>query len=71
MFGVIDRIEGRYAVVELENGNMMNIELKTMPKEAKEGHIIKIEDKKITIDYKKTDKTKEEIEKLMKDIFES
>lgn len=58
----IDRFEGEYAVVELENKEFVNIPIKALPEEAKEGDIIKV-----YVDYEET----VDREKRIKDKFES
>ncbi|BDR68483.1 DUF3006 domain-containing protein [Clostridium tetani] len=67
--GVIDRFEEEYAVVELEDGSMLNLPKLEVPKEAKEGDalLIKLD---VSIDYNKTEKLKKEIEELTKDLWE-
>lgn len=67
--GVIDRFEGKYAVIELEDGTMLNLEKVEIPKEAKEGDalLIKLD---ISIDNNKTEKLKREIEELTKNLWE-
>lgn len=67
---VIDRFEGNYAVCEKDDKTMINIEKNKVPKEAKEGDILKIIDDKITIDAEETARRKSEIEELSKDLWE-
>ena len=40
---IVDRIEGDKAVLECENGDMVNLELKALPKNIKEGDVITLE----------------------------
>ena len=40
---VIDRIEGLYAICEMDNRKMIDVELKNIPKQAKEGDVLDIE----------------------------
>lgn len=70
MFGVIDRFEGNFAVIELDDGKMINVKRNMLPKEMKEGYVLNM-DEKITFNNEETKKRKEEIEKMMEDIFES
>ena len=70
MRGIIDRIEENYAVVELENRVMINIEKKKVPFNVKEGDVIIINNDNITIDKEETKKLKKEIEELTKDLWE-
>jgi hypothetical protein len=69
MRGIIDRFEGMYAVVELQDGKMINIDKVQLPVDAKEGMVILISEN-ITIDIEETKKRKEEIKELTKDLWE-
>lgn len=69
MTGVIDRFEGAFAIVELDNKEMVNIEKRRLPEDAKEGDVLNIEEE-ITINYKETEKRKKEVEKMVEDLFE-
>ena len=60
---VIDRFEGEYAVVEMEDRTMVNLPKILVP-DAKDGDVIKIE-----IDVEETEKRKQEIEQLMNKIW--
>lgn len=62
---IIDRFEGDYAVCEMENLKIVNIPKELVPS-AHEGDIIKIDVLK-----DETKKRKEEIKKLMDNIFEN
>lgn len=64
MLVTIDRFEGNFAVVETEDGQMVNMPSVLVPN-AKEGDCIKIE-----IDREKTLSQKEEIKNLMDSLFE-
>ncbi|AKA71281.1 DUF3006 domain-containing protein [Clostridium scatologenes] len=68
MTGIIDRFEEEFAVVELENMKMINIEKSKIPKEAEEGDVINIEDI-ITVNYAETEKRRNNIENLMEDLW--
>ncbi len=68
MTGIIDRFEGEFAVVELEDMKMVNIEKDKIPQEAQEGYVINIENS-ITIDYIETEKRRNKIEELTKDLW--
>ena len=59
----VDRIEGEYLVVELENGSIVDIPKELVP-DAKEGDIIDI-----YINKEETENRKEEVKKLMDDLF--
>ncbi len=61
---IVDRIEGDYAIVEIEKGNISNLPLELVPN-VKEGDIVTI-----TINKGKTEDRKKTIEKLMNSVFE-
>lgn len=61
---IVNRIEGNYLILELENGNVIDVPKELIP-EAKEGDIITI-----VIDQEKTKRKKEEIENLVNSVFE-
>ncbi len=58
MKGIIDRFEGNFAVVELEDKKMININKNILPKKAKEGDVINIEEDSITLNKKEGKKLK-------------
>lgn len=60
----IDRFEGNYAVVELENQKFANIPRLAIPNEAKEGDVIIVQ-----IDKETTSQRKRQIQKLMDDVW--
>jgi len=66
---IIDRFEGDYAVCEKENHEMIDIRKDSIPKEAKEGDVLNIDEDKITIDVFETEKRKKRIYKLAKDLW--
>ena len=63
MEAIVDRIEGDYLVLELENKKMVNIPKNILPN-AVEGDIIDI-----NINYQKRVKREEEVEKLKNKLF--
>ncbi|ARC85095.1 hypothetical protein U732_3903 [Clostridium argentinense CDC 2741] len=67
---IIDRFEEKFAVCENEKGIMVNIPRDTLPKEAKEGDVLIIEEENIYIDVEETEKLRKEIEELVKDLWE-
>lgn len=67
---IIDRFEGKYAVCEKENLEMINIDIYKLPTGAKEGDVLIIEGNSIRIDEKETESRKERIKKLMEDLWE-
>ena len=60
---IIDRIEGEFAVVELDDGSILDVP-KRLFNDAKEGDIIDI-----SINHKLTNERTKEIENLMDDLF--
>lgn len=68
MLGIIDRFEGNFAVLELQNKKIVNIERSKIPIEAVVGDVLNI-DKDITIDLEETEKRKKYIEDLTRDIW--
>ena len=63
---IIDRFEGNMAVIEY-NGRAFNLPKNLLPKEAKEGDVLKI---LINVDREETEKRREKIENLMDELFE-
>ena len=61
---IVDRIEGDYAVVEIEKGKMCNLPIELVPN-VKEGDAVSI-----IINKSKTDERKKTIEELMNSVFE-
>lgn len=66
--GVIDRFEGNFAVVEMDDGKIVNICRTLLPSDAKEGDVIDIENYKI--DKNETEKRKDEVKKIAENLFE-
>lgn len=62
---IIDRIERNYAVVELKDGNVVDMSRKLLPKGAVEGSIIEI-----TLNKEETKAKKEAIKKATEDMWE-
>ncbi|ERM91437.1 pyruvate kinase [Caldanaerobacter subterraneus subsp. yonseiensis KB-1] len=62
---IIDRFEGDWAVIEYED-RTFNFPKELLPKEAKEGDVLKFD---ITIDIEETEKRRKVIEDLAKDLF--
>ncbi len=61
---IVNRIEGNYLVLELENGNIVDVTKELIP-EAREGDIIRI-----SIDKEETNKRKDEMQELVDSVFE-
>lgn len=68
--GIIDRFEGEYAVIELENLKVINIPKDYLPQNVKEGDVVVIKDNECYIDIEETQRRKERIEKIFEDLFE-
>ncbi|MDI3519812.1 MAG: hypothetical protein PWQ34_1959 [Caldanaerobacter sp.] len=62
---IIDRFEGDWAVIEYED-KIFNFPKELLPKEAKEGDVLKFD---VTVDIEETEKRKKAIEDLVKDLF--
>ncbi|ACQ52702.1 DUF3006 domain-containing protein [Clostridium botulinum] len=69
MKGIIDRFEENFAVIELEDKKMINIDKNIIPKKAKEGDVINIEGDIITLNEKERKRLKKEIDKLTEDMW--
>jgi hypothetical protein len=67
---IIDRFEEKYAICQREDYSMVNIDRKTIPSDAKEGDVLNIKGDCISIDIEETKKKKNEIKKLIKDLWE-
>lgn len=67
---IIDRIEGKYFVLEGSEGNIFNVEKKYIDDAAEEGDILYKKDNFYYIDNEATKLRKEEIDKLMKGLWE-
>lgn len=61
---IIDRFEGEFAIVELENKEMIDISTKLLPSEVKEGDTINI-----TIDTIETENRRERIQNKFDSLF--
>lgn len=67
---IIDRFEGKYAIVEQELGKYLNIKRNQLPKNAKEGDCLFIDKGIYKIDEIETKKRKEDIIKLQNSMWE-
>ena len=68
---IIDRYEGRYAVCEKDDQEMVNIQILNLPINSKVGDILNIENDEILSDIKSTNDRKKYIEKITKDLWEN
>ena len=67
--GIIDRFEGKIAVIEFDD-EMKDMPKNKLPKEATVGDVLVFNGDQITIDQKGTKKLKQEIDDLMDELFE-
>ncbi len=67
---VVDRFEGKYAIFEKENKDMIQIEKNKLPTGVKEGTVLRIQSDKITIDTAKTKKAEQDIKELMDGLWD-
>jgi len=68
MYGVIDRFESNFAVIETEDKKTINIKRNLLPPKAREGDVIDLES--MAVDKKETLRRKEYIRKLAENLFE-
>lgn len=66
----IDRIEEGKAVLECENGEMVSLDVSSLPKNIKEGDILEFSDGSYFLDDEETEKRKKRIRDLMSNLFE-
>ncbi|TDT62371.1 DUF3006 domain-containing protein [Fonticella tunisiensis] len=64
MKGVIDRFEGSFAVVVMDDGAIKNIHRDKLPEGAKEGDVLILGDR-VEIDVEETKKRKKEADKYL------
>lgn len=69
MRGIIDRFEQEICVIEMDDGNMKDIPRDLIPSDAKEGDCLIFCGDEIIIDEDSTKIRKEEIQKLMDELF--
>lgn len=67
---IVDRIEGNYVILEDNEGKLFNAEKNYIIGIAKEGDILYKKDSLYYINKEATEKRKEEIDKLMKGLWE-
>lgn len=66
---IIDRFEGKFAVCETSELKFVNILKKDLPKNAKEGDVLKFNGKKYILDIDETKNRKTKIDDLTKDLW--
>lgn len=69
MKGVIDRFEGKFAVIELENRDTKNVPRALLPPEAKEGDVIAQENGSFRIDEAETRQRRAEIKEILDSLW--
>lgn len=65
----IDRIEEDMAVCINDNNDIISVSLDELPKEIKEGDVLICEEEKYFIDNSETERIREEVRHLLKDLF--
>ena len=66
----VDRIEEDKAILECENGDCVTLELKSLPKNIKEGDVLCFEENSYFIDKDETEKRRQKIKSLMDSLFD-
>ena len=66
----VDRIEEYKAVLECENGECVTLEVKSLPKNIKEGDVLCFEENSYFLDKEETEKRRQKIKSLMDSLFE-
>lgn len=67
---IVDRAEGSFAVAETDDGTMVDIPKSQILGEFKEGDILVEEGEFFKVDSELTKKRKEEIERMMKNMWQ-
>lgn len=67
---IIDRVEGKYAIVEKENGDMHKISIENIKGDIKEGDILVNRQEYFEVDKNFTLNRKKDIENITKDMWE-
>lgn len=66
---IVDRIEGAFAVCEMDDKSMQNIALLELPVGVKEGDVLAVENGAYVIDAKQTKECTERIAQKMNRLF--
>lgn len=69
MLGVVDRFEGEYAVIEMDDGRIININKGSLPSNIKEGDVLRETECGLVMDAQETAKRKRCIEELTSDMW--
>ena len=67
---IVDRFEGSKAVLECENGDTAVFDRKSLPKNIKEGDVLRFENGSCYLNAEETARRKNKINKLMQSLFE-
>lgn len=67
---ILDRLEGNYAILENEDGSMIEINIDDIKGQFKEGDILIKEDKKFIVNKNLGEERREKIKKMMNNIWE-
>ena len=65
----LDRIEGEIAVLECENGSFVEMELASLPKNIREGDIIRFDANSCFLSEDETARRRQKMRKLMDKLF--
>ena len=66
----VDRIEEDKAVLECENGECVTLEVKSLPKNIKEGDVLCFEENSYFLDKEESEKRRQKIKSLMDSLFD-
>ncbi|MER2081720.1 MAG: DUF3006 domain-containing protein [Ruminococcus sp.] len=67
---IVDRIEGDKAVLECENGTFVEMEVASLPKNLKEGDVIRFKANSCFLNADETERRRQKIQRLMEQVFE-
>lgn len=67
---IIDSFEEDYAVCQTDEGEILKIEKAKIPTDAKEGDVLVLEGDEISINKEETIRLRQQIKKLMEDLWE-
>lgn len=67
----VDRIEEDKAVLECENGDLVTMELSSLPKTIREGDVIRFNANSCFLDADETERRSQKIRALMEKVFEA
>ena len=67
---IIDRLEEGLAICETELRKCISVPVSHLPKEVKEGDVLREEEGRFFLDSEETDKRRREVKKKLMDLFE-